>query len=92
MHHVVNYTITGERSKESIAELMSLVTERGTSDSMVAHWVYADGGGGFFIVDGSEMEKLYEAALAYGAWLEYSATPIMTIDEATSHITAWLEG
>lgn len=92
MHHVINYTLTGERSKENTAELMSLFAERGTSDSVVAHWVYADGGGGFFIVDGTGMDTMYEAALAYGAWLDYSATPILSIDEAVPQITAWLGG
>lgn len=92
MHYVVNYTFTGERSKEKMAELMSLFAERGTSDSVVAHWVHADGGGGFFITDGTEMEAMYTAALAYGAWLNYSATPILSIEEAMPQIAAWLEG
>ena len=90
MHFVINYTLTGERTKERSAELMSLFGERGSNDSTIAHWVYADGGGGFLIADGTQMDLLYQDALAYSTWMELSATPIISIDEAVPHIAAWM--
>jgi hypothetical protein len=92
MHFVVNYTLTGERTKERSAELMSLFGERGSNASTIAHWVYADGGGGFLITDGTEMELLYQDALAYSTWMEFSATPIISIEEAVPQIAAWMGG
>lgn len=92
MHYVVTYTLTGERTKENTAELMALFGERGNNDSTIAHWVYADGGGGFLIVDATGMDILYKDAVAYGAWMDLSATPIISIDEAVPEIMAWLNG
>lgn len=90
MHYVVRYELTGERTKENTAELMGLFAKRGTNDSTVAHWVHADGGGGFLITDDSEMDQLYKDALAYGAWMDLYATPIISIDEAVPNIMAWM--
>ena len=90
MHHIVSYTLSGERTKEKTAALMTLFGERGNNDSTVAHWVYADGGGGFLIVDGTEMDMLYNDAIAYAPWMDLSATPIIAIEEAVPEILAWL--
>lgn len=90
MHYVVNYTLIGERTKERTAELMALFGARGNNDSTIAHWVYADGGGGFLIADGTEMDLLYKDALAYSTWMELSATPIISIDDAVPQIVDWL--
>lgn len=92
MHYVVNYTLIGERTKENTAELMALFGERGSNESTVAHWVYADGGGGFLITDGTQLELLYEDTLAYGRWMELSSTPIISIEEAVPQILAWMNG
>jgi hypothetical protein len=90
MHYVVRYELTGERTKENTAALMGLFAERGNNESTVAHWVHADGGGGFLITDDSEMDQLYKDALAYGAWMDLYATPIISIDEAVPEIMAWM--
>jgi len=90
MHFVVNYTLTGERTKENTADLMAVFAERGNNDSTIAHWVYADGGGGFLIADGTELELLYQDALAYSTWMELSATPIISIEDAVPQIAAWM--
>ncbi len=90
MHYVVNYTLIGERSKERTAELMALFAIRGSNDSTIAHWVYADGGGGFLIANGTEMDLLYKDALAYSPWMELSATPIVNIEDAVPQIVEWL--
>jgi hypothetical protein len=90
MHYVVNYTLTGERTKEKTAELMAIFAKRGNNDSTIAHWVYADGGGGFLIADGTEMDLLYQDALAYSTWMEFSSTPIISIEDAVPQIVAWM--
>jgi hypothetical protein len=71
---------------------MAIFGERGTNDSTLSHWVHADGGGGSLIVDGTEMEMLYKDAIAYGPWMDLSARPIISIDEAVPVTMAWLNG
>jgi hypothetical protein len=90
MHYIVSYSLTGKRTEKKTAKLMALFAERGNNDSTVAHWVYADGGGGFLITDGTEMDQMYKDALAYAPWMDFSARPIISIDEAVPEIVAWL--
>ena len=92
MHYIVSYTLTAERTKENTAALMALFGERGTNDSTDSHWVYADGGGGFLIVDSTGMDILYRDSIAYGAWMDLSATPIISIEDAVPEIMSWLNG
>ena len=89
MHYIVSYTLTGERTKEKSAAPMALFGERGTNDSTLSHLVHADGGA-FLIVDGTETEMLYKDAIAYGPWMDLSARPIISIDEAVPVTMAWL--
>lgn len=43
--------VVGERSKEASAELMTIFGERGAPPGQVAHYVFADGSGGFLITE-----------------------------------------
>lgn len=56
MLFVTHYELTGEPVKERTQELMALSAERGTGPGMLAHYVYADGGGGFAIADESGLD------------------------------------
>jgi hypothetical protein len=92
MHYIVSYNLTGKRTKKKTAALMALFAERGNNDATVAHWVHADGGGGFLIVDSTGMDILYKDAIAYAPWMDFSARPIISIEEAVPEIVAWLNG
>lgn len=69
---------------------MAVFAERGTAPSTIAHWVYADGGGGFLIADEEALDQLYELALHYGPWMDLTTRPIHTIDEALPQIAAFM--
>ncbi len=90
MQFVTFYTLTGDRTKENVAELMALFAERGAVKGTIQHYVYADGGGGFVIVDETALEQIYENSLAYGQWMEFTIQPIITIDEAVPQIGGFL--
>jgi hypothetical protein len=53
-------------------ELMALFAERGAGPGAIAHYVYADGGAGFVIADESGMESVYETALAYAPYMQFT--------------------
>lgn len=90
MLFVTHYELVGERSKKKTQELMALFAERGTAPGTVAHYVYADGGAGFVIEDDSSMDRLYEDAINYGAYLQFTTQPIITIDEAVPTLVEWM--
>ena len=92
MLFATHYQWVGERSKEASAELMTIFGERGAPPGQVAHYVFADGSGGFLIADESGLDRLYEDALAYSPYLELETRPVLTIDDAVPQIAGWLGG
>ena len=90
MHFVTFYELVGDPSKERSQQLMALFEERGSGSGTVAHYVYADGGGGFVISDGSDMDELYADAVAYAEYLEFSTRPILAIEDAVPTIVEWM--
>lgn len=85
---VIHYQLIGERTKERTAELMAVFGERGAAPGTVAHYVYADGGGGMVI--GDNLDRLYEDALEYSPWMELDARPIISIEDAVPAIAGWM--
>ena len=71
---------------------MSLFGERGAPPGKAAHYVDADGSGGFVIADESGLDRLYEDALFYSPYLEFETRPVLTIDDAVPEIGGWLAG
>ena len=89
MQFVTFYTLTGKRTKKRSAKLLKLFGERGAVSGTSAHYVYADGGGGFLIGDDSTLEGLYEAAIAYSPWMELSTRPILPVEESVPISATW---
>jgi hypothetical protein len=38
------------------------------------------------------MDILYQDSIAHGQWMDLSATPIISIEEAVPEIMSWLSG
>jgi hypothetical protein len=89
MHYVTFYTLTGKRTKKKTAKLLELFGQRGATPGTLAHYVYADGGGGFILGDETSLERLYEDAVHYAPWMDLSTRPIHSIDEALPVTGAW---
>jgi len=89
MYFVTTYTFTGKRTKKKTKKLLTLFGERGSSPGTVAHYVFADGGGGFLVNDESGLARLYEDALHYGPWMELSTRPIHSIEDSLPISGAW---
>ena len=90
MLFVTHYQLVGKRSKKRVSELMALFGERGPGPGTIAHYVYADGGGGFVISDDSGLTRLYEDALSYSPYMSFETRPLLTIDEAVPSIGEWM--
>jgi hypothetical protein len=90
MLFVTHYEEIGEPSKERTQELMALFSERGSGPGTVAHYFYADGGGGFVIADDSGLDALYEDAIQYSPYLKFNTRPILLVDDAVPTIVEWM--
>ena len=86
MLFMTTYDIIGDRTSERTAALMQVFGDRGEVEGTQAHYVRADGGGGWVIQEINDATKAYEDSLAYAEWLDIETVPIITIDEAVPKI------
>ena len=83
---VTRYTFKGDQSPDSVKALLAVFAERGAAPGEIAHYVLADGRGGFTISEGDSIQDAYEDSLHYAQWMDFEMTPIQTIDDAMTTI------
>lgn len=76
------YTFKGDQSPDSVRALLAVFAEQGAGEGEIAHYVLADGRGGFTIAELDSLDDAYEASLRYAQWMDMESTPILTIDDA----------
>lgn len=76
--------------KAQLQRLMDLFGKRGPEEGEVAHYVKADGTGGFTIDEVDDPATPYAAALAYNEFIEFHTSPVLKIDDAIGPITTYL--
>lgn len=76
--------------KADVKRLMDEFGKRGAAEGEIAHYVRADGSGGYTIGEGETVTDAYEAALAYSEFMTFTITPVLSIDAAVSPIMAYL--
>lgn len=79
---VTRYRFKGDQSPESVKALLAVFAEQGPGDGEIAHYVLADGSGGFTIAEVDSLQDGYEGALRYQEWMDMETRPILTIDDA----------
>jgi hypothetical protein len=77
-------------SKADTANLMTLFGERGPEPGTIAHYVKVGGGGGLVISDQDDAAQAYASSLAYAEYLEFTVTPLLSIEDAVGPIAAYL--
>ena len=83
---MTTYRTKSFMSKEETKRMMDAFVEHGTSEGTIAHYVFADGGGGVVIGEYADLGAGYRNILNYGEWVEYEDTPLLSIDDALPHI------
>lgn len=79
---VTKYTFKGDQSPESVKALLAVFAELGPGEGEIAHYVLADGRGGFTISEVDSLPDAYESTLRYQQWMDMETTPILTIADA----------
>ena len=80
------YTFRGDRSPDSVKALLATFAERGEAPGTQAHYVAADGRGGFIITEADSLQETYENLLHFQQWLEFETVPILPIEDAMKSI------
>jgi hypothetical protein len=76
--------------KADVKRLMDEFGKRGATEGEIAHYVKADGSGGYTVGEGESVNDAYEAALAYSEFMTFTITPVLKIDDALGPIVAYL--
>ncbi len=84
------YRLRPGMTKAETASLMTIFGERGAEPGTVAHYVKADGSGGLVIIDQDDPADAYASTLAYSEYLEFTVTPLLTIEDAVGPIATYL--
>jgi hypothetical protein len=82
MLFVTRYTFKGDQSPDSVKALLAVFAEQGPGEGEIAHYILADGRGGFTISEAESVQEAYEGSLRYAQWMDFETTPILTIDDA----------
>lgn len=87
---ITEYSLKSHMPKADVKRLMDEFGKRGAATGEIAHYVKADGSGGYTIGDGETVNDVYEAALAYSEFMTFTITPVLNIDDAVGPIMAYL--
>ena len=87
---ITEYRLRPHMPKADVKRLMDEFGKRGAAEGEIAHYVRADGSGGYTIGEGQTVTDAYEAALAYSEFMTFTITPVLSIDDAVSPIMAYL--
>jgi hypothetical protein len=92
MLFVTEYRFRSGMDRAQVQRVMDLFGQRGAEAGEIAHYVKADGTGGFTINEVDDPATSYAASLAYAEFIEFSTSPVLKIDDAIGPITTFLGG
>jgi hypothetical protein len=84
------YRLRPGMTKAETASLMAVFGERGAEPGTIAHYVKTDGSGGLVIIDQDDAAAAYASTLAYSEYMEFTVTPLLTIEDAVGPIATYL--
>jgi len=87
---ITEYRLRPHMPKADVKRLMDEFGKRGAAEGEIAHYVRADGSGGYTIGEGQTVTDAYEAALAYSEFMTFTITPVLSTDATVSPIMAYL--
>ena len=90
MIFVTEYRLKPHMSKSEVKKLMDLFGKRGAAEGEIAHYVRADGTGGWTISESDDVAAGYADVLAYSEFITFSTVPVLKIDDAVGPIFEYL--
>jgi hypothetical protein len=90
MFFVSEYRLKPHMAKSDVKRLMDEFGKRGAAEGEIAHYVRADGTGGYTVSEADSLESAYADVLAYSEFMTFAVTPVLKIDDAVGPIFGYL--
>jgi Domain of unknown function (DUF3303) len=87
---MTEYHLNPQMPKSDVKRLMDEFGARGPAAGEIAHYVRADGTGGYTLSENNDVAAAYADVLAYQEFMTFTITPVLTIDDAVGPIMAYL--
>ena len=83
---ITEYRLKPHLPKAEVKRLMDIFAKRGAAQGEIAHYVRADGTGGYTIIESDDITAGYRDALAYSEFMTFTTTPLLKIEDAVGPI------
>ena len=90
MLFITEYRLKPNLTKPEVKRLMDVFGKRGAAEGEVAHYVRADGTGGYTVIEADDITSGYKDSLAYSEYVTFTVTPVLKIDDAVGPIAEYL--
>lgn len=90
MLFVTEYRLHPHMPKADVKRLMNEFGKRGAAEGEIAHYVKADGTGGYTIGENETLEAAYADVLAYSEFMTFTIMPVLKIDDAVGPIMSYI--
>jgi len=90
MLFITEYQLNRHMPKADVGRLMDEFGKRGAAEGEIAHYVRADGTGGYTLTENDDLSSAYADVLAYNEFMTFTITPVLKIDDAVGPIMAYL--
>lgn len=90
MLFISEYQLNPHMPKADVKRLMDEFGKRGAAAGEVAHYVKADGTGGYTVSENDDLSAAYADVLAYHEFMTFTITPVLKIDDAVGPIMDYL--
>jgi hypothetical protein len=90
MLFITEYQLNPHMPKADVKRLMDEFGKRGAAEGEIAHYVRADGTGGYTVTENDDVSSAYADVLAYNEFMTFTITPVLKIDDAVGPIMTYL--
>lgn len=90
MLFISEYRLNPHMPKADAKRLMDEFGKRGAAEGEIAHYVKADGTGGYTISENDDLNAAYADVLAYSEFMTFTITPVLKIDDAVGPIMTYI--
>jgi hypothetical protein len=90
VHFISEYKLKPHLTKDEVKRLMDAFGKRGAAEGEIAHYVRADGTGGFTISENEDLTSAFGDVLLYSEYMTFTITPVLKIDDAVGPLFAYI--
>jgi hypothetical protein len=87
---ITTWRVKENLTKDEQKELLAAFRDHGTTPTVTAHYVSADGTTGVVIDETDDLEAGYRSILNYRQWLTFDGKAYLTIEQALPHLTDYI--